>query len=123
MKDLLWLMDLDLNMVYISPSAEKLIGYTIDELKENPLGKLLTEESVKKAIDFFTIEMPKGLAAPSDYILKRSLELDFAVKTVTLCGGKQVQFHQGRERKTCFPLSPKQRHDRATADGGDPAGE
>ena len=105
MKDLLWLMDLDLNMVYISPSAEKLIGYTIDELKENPLGKLLTEESVKKAIDFFSIEMPKGLAAPSDYILKRSLELEFRCKNGhTLWEENKFSFIRDENGKPAFLL-------------------
>lgn len=104
MKDLLWLMDLDLNMVSISPSAEKLIGYTIDELKENPLGKLLTEESVKKAIDYFSIEMPKGLAAP-DYILKQSLELEFCCKNGhTLWGENKFSFIRDENGKPAFLL-------------------
>ena len=105
MKDLLWLMDLDLNMIYISPSAEKLIGYTIDELKENPLGKLLTEASVKKAIDFFSIEMSKGLAAPSDYILKRSLELEFRCKNGhTLWEENKFSFIRDENGKPAFLL-------------------
>ncbi len=104
-KDLLWLMDMDLNMVYISPSAEKLIGYTIDELKENPLGKLLTEESVKKAIDFFSMEMPKGLVAPSDYILKRSLELEFRCKNGhTLWEENKFSFIRDENGKPAFLL-------------------
>ena len=105
MKDLLWLMDLDLNMVYISPSAEKLIGYTIEELKENPLGKLLTEESVKRAIEFYSIEMPKGLGAPSDYILKQSLKLEFRCKNGhTLWGENKFSFIRDENGKPAFLL-------------------
>jgi PAS domain-containing protein len=41
MKDQVWLMDLDLKVTYISPSVEKILGYTLDELKQLPLDKLL----------------------------------------------------------------------------------
>jgi PAS domain S-box-containing protein len=80
MKDQVWLMDLDLKMTYISPSVEKVLGYNLEELTQLPLDKLLTSESFKAAMDFFSIEMPKALAAPSDYILNRSLELEFRCK-------------------------------------------
>ena len=76
MKDQVWLMDLNLNMTYISPSMEKLIGCTLDDLKEHPLEKLLTEASFKKAMEFIAVEMPKALGAPSNYVLSRILELE-----------------------------------------------
>ncbi len=77
MKDQVWLLDLNLNIQYISPSVEKFIGYTLDELKRRPMNELFTRGSFEKAMGFFFVEMPGGLSAPSDYVLNRSLELEF----------------------------------------------
>jgi PAS domain S-box-containing protein len=77
MKDQVWLMDLNLKVSYVSPSVEKLLGYTFDELKKIPLEKLLMVESFQKAMDFFSKEMPLALTSPSDYVLDRSVELEF----------------------------------------------
>ena len=79
-KDAVWITDLDLNVTYISPSAVKLLGWTMEETKQLPLDKRLSPESFKKAIDFYSTEMPKVLAAPTDYVLNRSLELEFICK-------------------------------------------
>lgn len=88
MKDQLWLMDLNLNMTYNSPSVEKLIGYTFDDLKEHPLEKLLTETSFKKAMEFIAVEMPKALGAPSNYVLNRLLELEIRCKDGRIIWGE-----------------------------------
>lgn len=80
MKDQVWLMDLDLNVTYVSPSVEKLLGYTFEELQKMRLNKLLTNVSFQKATEFFSKEMPVALAAPSDYILDRAVELEFCCK-------------------------------------------
>ena len=76
MKDQIWLFDLNLKIKYVSPSVEKLTGYDLDELMNIPLEKLLTKKSFDKAMKFFSAEMTKALAAPGNYILKRSLELE-----------------------------------------------
>lgn len=80
MKDQVWIMDFNLKVSYVSPSVEKLLGYTFSELQNLPLDKLLTADSFKKAMDFFSVELSTALAAPSDYVLKRSLELEFICK-------------------------------------------
>ncbi|MFA5321325.1 MAG: PAS domain S-box protein [Smithella sp.] len=79
-KDQVWLLDFDLNVLYISPSVEKVLGRTLAEIQEIKLDKILTPASFKTAMDFFAIEMPKSLAAPLDYTLNRSLELEFRCK-------------------------------------------
>jgi PAS domain S-box-containing protein len=75
-----WLMDLNLKVSYISPSVERLLGYNLEELKQLPLDKLLTETSFPTAMEFFKIEMAKALAAPPTYSLKSLLELEFRCK-------------------------------------------
>jgi PAS domain S-box-containing protein len=80
MKDQVWLMGLDLKWDYISPSVEKLLGYTLEELIQLPIDKLLTSASFQAAMKFYSIEMPKALEAPPTYSLERSLELEFGCK-------------------------------------------
>jgi PAS domain S-box-containing protein len=93
MKDQVWLMDLDLKVTYISPSVEKILGYNMEELTHLPINKLFTSASFKAAMDFFSIEMPKALAAPPDYILNRSLEMEFRCKDGhTLWGEAKFSF-------------------------------
>lgn len=46
MRDAVWLMDLTLNFVFISPSATKSTGYTLDELLALTPERLLTPESL-----------------------------------------------------------------------------
>jgi PAS domain S-box-containing protein len=76
MKDYVWLMDINLKVKYVSPSAAKLLGYEQDEFKKLPFNKFLTPVSFKDAMDFFAAEMPKALAAPPSYSLNRFLELE-----------------------------------------------
>ncbi|PKN52719.1 MAG: hypothetical protein CVU55_05690 [Deltaproteobacteria bacterium HGW-Deltaproteobacteria-13] len=80
MKDQVWLMDMNMNITYVSPSVERLTGYSSDEIKILPWEKLLMPESLKNAIDFTSVEMPKALKAPSNYVLYKTLELEFILK-------------------------------------------
>jgi diguanylate cyclase (GGDEF)-like protein/PAS domain S-box-containing protein len=80
MRDYVWLMDLNLKITYITVSAEKVMGYTQAEFKEHPIEKFLTAESFKAAMDFFAEELPQALNAPPDYVLDRTLELEFVCK-------------------------------------------
>ncbi len=80
MKDQVWLMDLDLRVLYVSPSVEKLTGYSFQEHQVIPLKKLLTPESFRNAMDFFSEEMPVALDSAPDYVLERSVELEFCCK-------------------------------------------
>ncbi|MDI6721570.1 MAG: PAS domain S-box protein, partial [Candidatus Aenigmarchaeota archaeon] len=77
MKDAVWIMDFNLKVTYVSPSAEKLLGWTQEKIKKLALDKLLTPESFKAATDFYAEELPRALAAPPDYGLERTLELEF----------------------------------------------
>ena len=88
MKDQVWLMDLNLKVSYVSPSVEKLLGYTFEELRKNSLEKILTTESYEKAMDFFFRKMAAALADSSDYVLTNSLELEFRCKDGQLVWGE-----------------------------------
>jgi len=51
--DTVWLMDMNLKMTYQSPSAEKLRGFTVQEILDMPLEKQVTPESLKLATELF----------------------------------------------------------------------
>ncbi|KUG23372.1 response regulator/sensory box/hdig domain protein [hydrocarbon metagenome] len=57
MKDQVWLMDLNLKVTYVSPSVEKLLGYTTEEIIKLPLNKILTKKSLQLATDTFWKEL------------------------------------------------------------------
>jgi PAS domain S-box-containing protein len=77
MKDQVWLMDLDLKITYVSPSVEKLLGYTTEDVLKLPMYKLLTKKSSRIAMDIFSREMEKASTAPSYKVL---LELECCCK-------------------------------------------
>ncbi len=49
-RDLIWTMDLRMNLVYVSPSMETMYGYTPEETKGFRFEKLLTPDSVQKVL-------------------------------------------------------------------------
>ncbi|MCX6001612.1 MAG: PAS domain S-box protein [Chloroflexi bacterium] len=77
-RDQVWVMDLNLKPTYISPSVEKLRGYTLEELAQLPLDKQFTATSFQSAMEFFSIEMPKAEADPEYFA--RPLELEWCCK-------------------------------------------
>jgi len=102
-KDQIWLMDLKLRPIYISPSVEKSRGYTFEEIVQLPIDKHLTATSFQSAMEFFVIEMPKAMEADPTYLLKRSLELEFYRKDgTTLWVENQFSFIRDKNGK---PLS------------------
>ena len=82
MKDTIWLMDMNLKTTYISPSVEKLRGYTLEELQQLPLDQHLTPASFPLAMKAFLEEIAKVMADPTYYI-SRTLELEFYRKDGT----------------------------------------
>jgi len=53
-REVIWTMDYDLDITYISPSVESLLGYTYEEAKSLLLRNLLTPESYRLAMSTFT---------------------------------------------------------------------
>ena len=78
-KDQVWLMDLNLKITYISPSVEKTIGYTLDDLKQYPLDKILAPASFKEAMIISSTEIAKSLADTA-YSMTNLVELEFIRK-------------------------------------------
>jgi len=103
MKDQVWLMDLNLKVTYISPSVEKLLGYTLEELKQISIDKLLTETSLQSAMKLFSEELSKALPASQPSSLKHLVEFEFRCKNgQTLWGECSFSFIRDENGK---PLS------------------
>jgi PAS domain S-box-containing protein/putative nucleotidyltransferase with HDIG domain len=77
--DTVWLMDMDLNITYHSPSVEKLRGYTAQEIIGMPLDKHVTPESLKVAAESYLNEMSRVEADP-DYNPILTFELEYTCK-------------------------------------------
>jgi diguanylate cyclase (GGDEF)-like protein/PAS domain S-box-containing protein len=52
--DVIWTMDLDLNLTYVSPAVHKLRGYTPEEALSQNIKDILTPKSAERAIQLFT---------------------------------------------------------------------
>jgi len=76
MEGSVWLMDIDLNTTYVSPSSEKLRGFTVQEMMTMPLEQHLTPESFQIAMNTFAGEMAE-LEQDQDHIFSRMIELEF----------------------------------------------
>ena len=99
MSDAVWLMDMNLNTTYCSPSVIKLRGYTAEEIMQLPINQNITEDSFNMAMKHFGIEMPKVNSDP-EYSFVIPMELEYIKKdgttflgdsTFTLIRGKNGQ--------------------------------
>ena len=55
--DVIWIMDMDLHVTYISPSVERTRGYTVQEVMSQRLDEMFTPESLRKAIRLIEEEL------------------------------------------------------------------
>lgn len=59
--DVIWTMDMNFRFTYVSPSVEKMHGYTVDEMMKLNLQDFLTEESSQKVINILSEEISSYL--------------------------------------------------------------
>lgn len=81
--DTIWMSDMNLKTTYVSPSLERIRGYTLEELHELPLEQNLTPASFQLALEVFATEIPKVYADP-DHSPVVTLELDFLNRDGTI---------------------------------------
>ena len=55
--DVIWMMDLNMNYTFVSPSVKKILGYTVEEFMNKPLDKFVTKDSLKTLYATFKSEM------------------------------------------------------------------
>ncbi|MDD1683363.1 MAG: PAS domain S-box protein, partial [Methanoregula sp.] len=78
--DMVWLTDLDLVPVYISPSVVRLRGYTLPELQKLPLDRRLARESCALALDTRDRLLEENAIPNKDLPESLTLELEFYKK-------------------------------------------
>jgi PAS domain S-box-containing protein len=57
--DVVTIMDMELNIVWLSSSSEKLTGYTREEQRRLPIARQMTQESLERAITQFADELER----------------------------------------------------------------
>ncbi len=77
--DVIWTMDLNLRLTYLSPSAERARGYTVQEIMAQPLAETLTPASYEYAMQVLAEEMPNAHLHPTPNYF-RILELEYLHK-------------------------------------------
>jgi PAS domain S-box-containing protein len=83
MKDQVWLIDFNFKPIFVSPSFIKLLGYSLEELRDLAWDKILTKESLKQATDLVSQIAPLTMDS-LDEILDRTVEMELYCKN----GGK-----------------------------------
>ena len=56
-RDVIWILDLDLKYLYMSPSIKRLRGYSAEEVMKQSLDQILTPESYRRAMEIFHKEL------------------------------------------------------------------
>ncbi len=74
--DIIFTMDGDLRFTYISPSVERIRGYTVEEAMKQSIEQALAPGSLEKAILVFHEELEKEKVQPLELWRKRTLELE-----------------------------------------------
>ena len=66
MSDRVWMMDMNLAVTYVSPSVERLSGYTVEEVMTIPMEKQMAPQSLSLAMETFAQELERLEKAPKD---------------------------------------------------------
>ena len=83
MSDTIWLMDMDMQTTYMSPSTERIRGYSLKEIQQLSLEQHLSPASYKIAIESFSEELKKIKSDPT-YLFFKTIELEFNRKDGTM---------------------------------------
>ncbi len=77
MADVVWTVDLDFKTTYVSPSIEKVLGFTPDERKRQTLEEMVTPESVQRVVAMLLEELQRDEEEDSDPERDVTVELEF----------------------------------------------
>ncbi len=75
--DIIWTVDLRLNTIYVSPSIEKVLGFTPGERKQQPLEEMLTTESLQRVITEFSKALKREEEGNIDPDRSIAIELEY----------------------------------------------
>jgi PAS domain S-box-containing protein len=75
--DVVWTSDLDFNITYVSPSCQRLVGYTAEERKQQRLEETIVPASVEKVMTCLDQERVRETAGDSDPHRTVLIELEY----------------------------------------------
>jgi len=78
--DIIWTTDLNFRFTYISPSVERIRGYTVEEAMAQSIEEVLTPASLETATIVLTKELAKPNAMEEGNVRSRALELEHYCK-------------------------------------------
>ncbi|HEX7364714.1 MAG TPA: PAS domain S-box protein [Dehalococcoidia bacterium] len=78
--DIIWTTDMNLGFTYISPSVERVRGYTVEEAINQSLEEIFTPSSAETAVNAFTEELATESLETKDLSRVRMLELELSCK-------------------------------------------
>lgn len=97
--DILWSLDMDLNITYANPAAELLLGWSSEDLKRLRLEDLLTAVSLEKTLKVFVHNLAY-LEDAGDFSQADTLVLDIRCKDGTTVSTEvRARFLQGEDGK------------------------
>jgi diguanylate cyclase (GGDEF)-like protein/PAS domain S-box-containing protein len=79
-RDIIWTVDMDMKLTYVSPSVTRLLGFTEEEAMARTMHQAFTPASFEKAMRIFDEEMAIESAGYGDPNRSRILELDLVCK-------------------------------------------
>ena len=77
MADIIWTVNLDFQTTYVSPSIEKILGFTPEERKQQPLEEMITPESLKRVQIMFLEELRRDETGNADPDRSVSIEVEY----------------------------------------------
>ncbi len=76
MTDMVWLISMDLKMIWLSPSARRIRGFTLDEANDGPLDRHFTPDSLAIVSCAIAEELIPEKLQQKDLNIERTLELE-----------------------------------------------
>ncbi|MDD2666187.1 MAG: PAS domain S-box protein [Methanocellales archaeon] len=78
--DVIWTVDLDMRLTYVSPSVTRLLGYSVEEAMANTMEEVFTPASYERAVNALAEELEIENRDQKDPNRSRKLELDLCRK-------------------------------------------
>lgn len=77
MGDIVWTLDMDFMATYVSPSIEKVLGFTSEERKKQTLEEMITPESMERVMATFMAELQRDERQDSDPDRTTTIEVEY----------------------------------------------
>ncbi|MBD3254757.1 MAG: PAS domain S-box protein [Candidatus Lokiarchaeota archaeon] len=79
-----WVTDMNLNLTYVGPSVQKILGFKVEEALKLPLRKRMTKKSIKIARTILKEEMKKRVKSSNSFATTSTFEAEHLHKDGTI---------------------------------------